>query len=138
MCVYRNEQVGLQYHRVERTMRRIRQTTMPAPPKKIEQIPELFQNPTVNNLYGRTKQKLNTEKNQFYRTTRICEEFAYSLFASQRIIDLIQDFPIEKRRFMMDATFKIVPKIFSQLLVIYFETPSKQVNLKFVFNQQFK
>lgn len=30
---------------------------------------------------------------------------------------------------MMDGTFKIVPKFFSQLLVIYFETPLKQVNV---------
>lgn len=108
-------------------MRRIKQQALPAPPTRIEEIHERFQNQHVNDLYGRTKNKLNPEKNQFYRTTYISDDFSYSLFASQRIIDLIQEYPVDKRRFMMDATFKIVPKMYSQVLVIYFETPTKQV-----------
>lgn len=124
------------FHKVERTMRRIKQSTMPAPPKKVEDIHACFDNEAVNEMYGRTKQKTNTEKNQFYRTTHICGEFAYSLFASERIIDLIQTYAVDKRRFMMDATFKIVPKMYSQLLVIYFETPSKQVNENELFMSQ--
>lgn len=110
-------------------MRRVKKKLMPTPPTKIEDIHGSFENETVNNAYGRTKHKEDTEKNQFYRTTHVGDEFSYSLFASQRIIDLIDKYPVEKRRFMMDATFKIVPKMFSQLLVIYFETPTKHVSV---------
>lgn len=124
---FRDDNLDVMYHTVERTMRRIKQSTMPAPPKKVEDIHACFDNETVNEKYARTKQKTNTEKNQFYRTTHICEEFAYT-FAWERIIDLIKTYAVDKRRFMIDATFKIVPKMYSQLLVIYFETPSKQVN----------
>lgn len=112
-------------------MRRIKQSQLPAPPKKVEEIHPLFENEAVNQVYGKTMQKNDLEKSQFYRTTFTSSDFSYSLFASQRIIDLIENFPVEKRRFMMDATFKIVPKIYSQLLVIYFETPLKQVIVHF-------
>lgn len=113
-------------------MRRYKKATMPSAPKKFEDIDAAFQNEAVNNVYGRTQQTSDTEKNQFYRTTFVSEDFSYSLFASQRIIDLIQEYPIEKRRYMMDATFKIVPKMYSQLLVIYFETPTKHVCVFFI------
>lgn len=78
----RHDNNDLQYHTVERTMRRTKQTNLPAPPKKVEDIAASFENPIVNQVYGMTENKTNTEKNQFYRTTFVCDDFSYSLFAS--------------------------------------------------------
>lgn len=102
---------------------------MPSPPKTIADIDAAFANENVNRLYGQTLHKSNVDKNQFYRTTYVCDEFAYSVFASQRIIDMIaSNYSIEERKYMMDATFKVTPQLFYQLLTIHFETPNKQVN----------
>lgn len=106
---------------------------MPPAPKTIDQIGSAFANEHVNRLYGQTSHKSDTKKNQFYRTTHISDEFAYSVFASQRCIDLIEKhYREEERKYTMDATFKIVPRLFYQLLIIYFETPSKQVQFSFL------
>lgn len=82
---------------------------------------------SIIRLYGQTKHLQNPELNTFYRTTYECENFAYTVFASQRMINLIARYAIDDRKFMMDATFKVVPHLFQQLSVIYFATPTKQV-----------
>lgn len=131
--IAKNEDSTIQYHRVERTLRRIASKTMPPAPKTIDQIGSTFANEHVNRLYGQTSHKSDTEKNQFYRTTHVSDEFAYSVFASQRCIELIEaHYPVNERRYTMDATFKIVPRLFYQLLIIYFETPTKQVQFSFL------
>lgn len=134
----RNQTADLQYHRVERTLRRIKFATMPSPPKSIAEISEKFGNSDVKEQFGRTRHNENIEKNDFYRTTYVSDDFSYSVFASQRIIDIILTFEVDTRRYMMDATFKVVPSMFYQLLVIYFETPSKQVqnNLFLIMNNE--
>lgn len=124
----RNEESNVQFHAVKRTLDRIKAKVMPPPPNTIENIPVVFQNPEVMELFGRTKQKKNTEKNQFYRTTFVSALFAYTIFASQRVIDIINTFDESKRRFAMDGTFNVVPRLFKQLLIIYFCTPLKQVS----------
>lgn len=128
-----NEDSTVQYHRVERTLRRIASKTMPPAPKTIEQIGSTFENEHVNRLYGQTLHKTDDEKNQFYRTTHVEDEFAYSVFASQRCIDLIEShYEVHERKYCIDATFKVVPLLFYQLLIIYFETPTKQVKFFFL------
>lgn len=123
-----NEDSTIQYHRIERTLRRIASKTMPPAPKSIEQIGSTFENEHVNRLYGQTLHKTDVEKNQFYRTTHVEDEFAHSVFASQRCIDLIENhYGVDERKYCIDATFKVVPHLFYQLLIIYFETPTKQV-----------
>lgn len=101
---------------------------MPPSPNDIEGIEEAFANENVQQMYGQTMHTDNVDKNQFYRTTYKCDNFGYSVFASQRIIDLISsNFAIGQRKYLMDATFCVVPLLFMQLLIIYFETPTKQV-----------
>ena len=133
-----NEDSTIQYHRVERTLRRIASKTMPAAPKTIDEIEKAFGNEHVNRLYGQTKHQTDTEKNQFYRTTHVTDEFGYTIFASQRCIDLIEfNYPASERRYCMDATFKVVPRLFYQLFIIYVETPTKQVKFLFILINSF-
>lgn len=59
----------------------------------------------------------------FYKGSHIGEDFSYTYFASDFIIELIKvHFPdTNNREFLMDATFKVCPMgEFYQLLVIYF------------------
>lgn len=101
---------------------------MPPSPTDIKGIEEAFANENVHHMYGQTMHADNVHKNQFYRTTYACENFGYSVFASERIIDLIStNFDVAQRKYLMDATFSVVPLLFMQLLIIYFETPTKQV-----------
>lgn len=125
---FRNQSSDLQFSTYERTLRRIKNSSMPPSPKDIEGIEEAFANEEVNRLYGQTMHTDNVDKNQFYRTTYRCDDFGYSVFASQRTIDLIHDnYTVAQRKYLMDATFYVVPLLFMQLLIIYFQTPSKQV-----------
>lgn len=101
---------------------------MPPSPKDVSEIEKVFADETVNRLYGQTMHDTDTEKNTFYRTTHIDKELAYSVFASQRIIDLITaNYNVAQRKYLMDGTFSVVPLLFMQLLIIYFQTPTKQV-----------
>lgn len=68
---------------------------MPPAPKSIADIEMAFSDDNVKQLYGQTKHLQNPELNQFYRTTYECDEFAYTVFASQRIIDIIGHYPIQ-------------------------------------------
>lgn len=63
------------------------------------------------------------EPKPFYETAFECKDFAYCIFASDNIIDGIQKhIPIEKRKYLMDATFKICPfGVFNQFLIVYIE-----------------
>lgn len=102
---------------------------MPPSPKDIQEIEGVFADETVNRVYGKT---MHTDgdsvKNKFYRTTFTSDAFGYSVFASQRIIDLIKtNYAVANRKYLMDATFSVVPLLFMQLLIIHFETPTKQV-----------
>lgn len=115
-------------------MDRIRSNAMPSPPKCIEEIENKFKHEEVKRLYGSTSHKENVHKNTFYRTTYVCPTFGYSVFASQRIIDLIKTYDVSDRKYLMDGTFKVVPKMFKQLLIIHFETPSKYVCFIISFN----
>lgn len=103
------------------------------------ELKEAFEKPNVMMLYGQTKHMTNTDKNQFYRTTFTSDAFSYCVFASERIIDMIKTRyeRTDERRYLMDATFKVVPRLFTQLLVIHFETPTKHVTY-FAFIDFFK
>lgn len=132
LFIQRNQKSIVQYANVERTLRRIQQSTIPPSPKDIQGIEDAFANENVQRMYGQTMHTDNTDKNQFYRTTYTCAQFGYSVFASQRIIDLIKaNYAISQRRYLFDGTFNVVPLLFMQLLIIYFETPTKQVLIIF-------
>lgn len=55
-----NESSTVQFHKIERTLRRIASKTMPAAPKSINDIGKTFENESVRRLYGQTMHKENT------------------------------------------------------------------------------
>lgn len=60
---------------------------------------------------------------EFYVKAYQCSSFSYCIFASYAINEQMEiNIPQHKRKFLMDATFKICPKrLFKQFLVIYIE-----------------
>lgn len=105
---------------------KITNKTLPPSPKTCEEIIEVYKNESVIKSFGMT---LQDEKDQdalpstmFFKHAYECKSFSYVIFASDNIINRIKQIPIERRRFMMDATFKVCPfGVYNQLLVVYIE-----------------
>lgn len=107
---------------MKRNLIRIRNGVMPASPNSPLKIIENYENPAIMTEYGMTKRTPTEKSTTFFRTVQIEDDFAYCVFASQRIIDEIVKLPQERRHYYMDGTFKVVLYgDFSQLLIIYAE-----------------
>lgn len=81
----------------------------------------MFANPEIMEEYGYTMNK----RERFYVGSVIRTVFAFHVFASFSTIKFIKKhIAPEKRNYLLDGTFKIVPspsKLFSQLLLISIE-----------------
>lgn len=107
---------------MQRQLRRIRNGVLPASPSTPLEVQQKFQLPGIMNEYGKTKATASDEPTPFYRCVVIEQQFAYCIFASQRIIKEISKLPEGCRNYYMDGTFKVVPSgQFNQLLIIYAE-----------------
>lgn len=67
--------------------------------------------------------RLTLEKSHvLYVGSVITDTYSFVVFASYKIIELIRRFiPSEERKYLIDGTFKIVPHVFYQLMVISIE-----------------
>lgn len=65
----------------------------------------------------------STSRKPFFRFVHKCDTFSYCVFASQAIINKIeQNIDVQRRHYLMDATFKVVPLgEFNQFLIIHIE-----------------
>lgn len=90
-------------------------------PTSALQIIESFNLEGVWTEFGLSKDKANPM--HFFTACIIEEDFTFCLFSSLKTIELVKEnIQPAQRRYLMDATFKIVPKgCFKQLLVIYIE-----------------
>lgn len=91
-----------------------------------EEIIEAYQNEHVMANYGKTLQNQTDEdalpSTKFFKKAYQCKRFSYVVFASQNIIDSMERIEPKKRKFLLDATFKVCPYgIYNQLLVIHVE-----------------
>lgn len=78
-----------------------------------------FENDDIFAEYGRTLDK----RRPFYAGSVVKKNsYAFHVFASFGIIDMVkQHIPPNQRKFLLDGTFKIVPRRFRQLLIIAIE-----------------
>lgn len=81
-------------------------------------VKDVMKDPEIFREYGLT---LN-EQHSFYVDSVVENHYAFHVFASFAVIDQIKkNIEPGKRRYLMDGTFKVVPREFSQLLIISIE-----------------
>lgn len=129
----------LRFNQMERQLRRIKNQTFPASPTNGNEIITIFSDVEMLNLFGKTK---HDEPAIFYKGTLVHRDYTCTFFASDKIIAMIgENLDPNNRKYLMDATFKIVPVgCFSQILIMYIEclghvsyTISNPRSLSFVF-----
>lgn len=109
---------NLKLKEVERQLYRLRDKTYPERPNTHEGVRTKLNEPEVINSYGLTLNK----QHPFYINSVVEPNYAFHLFASYATINMIKEhIPTEKRNYLMDGTFKVVPKTFSQLFIIAIE-----------------
>lgn len=105
---------------MERNFRRLKNQEYPKAPKTADEIMKAYSDPIIAEKFG------NNLRNsaRFYRGTVIIPpKSAFTIFASQQIIDLVKKhIPEGERTYMMDGTFAVVPVAsYYQLLIIYIQ-----------------
>lgn len=102
-------------------MRRIKNETFAASPKSGEEIIAAFEKENIMSSFGYSNHE--NPKTLYKGTIMDGDNYVCTFLVSETIIDMIAtNIDLERRRYMMDATFKIVPVgIFKQLLIIYVE-----------------
>lgn len=109
-----------------RNLQKMRVNKYVKSPNTVKEIIAAYAQENVMREYGMTK---HNERRAFYKHAHEDENSAFVIFASDTIIDLIKEnIEVKNRRYLMDATFKVVPynkSNFKQFLVIHVEYLNK-------------
>lgn len=108
----------LRFKSVEDTLQRIKNKQYPEIPKSCKEIEEVLKKPETFENFGHTL----TKKNQLYIGSEVNDKFSFHVFASISVIEFIKEnISVDQRFYLIDGTFKIVPRKLSQLLIISIE-----------------
>lgn len=103
-------------------------------PKWSQSIGELHSQFAQPDIMLRFRKTLDN-KHELYSTTVITEEFGFNLFVSQKSIQMVKEtIPPGERFYVLDGTFRTVPKPYYQLLIIAIEYRN-DVSYSFHFDQ---
>lgn len=103
---------------MEATINRLKAKKYPVLPKTLQEVKNAFEKDSTVDSVGKTM----TKQNRFYFDTKVGDGFAHQIYASMTTIKFIEDnIDVESRNYLMDGTFKIVPKPFKQCLIISIE-----------------
>lgn len=119
----RNQHVDVDLPTMERNLYRCKSLAMPSSPKTARELELLFQNTDTLRTYGFSQFEDGGTPLQFYRSTYVCDDFSYCIFASESVIrNIAANISVERRNYLMDATFKVCPMgEFTQFLIIHVE-----------------
>lgn len=96
----------------------LKNTNTPKWSQSIESLCQQFNRIDIMQSHGKTLD----EKDNLYFETVLEDDFAFSIFVSKAAIRMVERYiPQEQRFYVLDATFRIVPKPFYQLLIISIE-----------------
>lgn len=114
-----NVRSNLKYKTMATQFYRRKHKNRPKLPKNCEEIKESFENDnSILEKYGFTLDK----KSRFYVDTIIADGHSFCVFESTSIINMIKTkIPRNKRKYLLDGTFKTAAKPFTQLLTISVE-----------------
>ncbi|XP_062141719.1 uncharacterized protein LOC133849565 [Drosophila sulfurigaster albostrigata] len=125
------EEIEISYDTVKRTLQRKRQPFLPKSPITPEDVRDAFNDENIMNRFGMTKGNF---PKVFFKKLYASSSFAYCVFASDKVITLMQaNIEEQNRHFLIDATFKVCPfGDFKQLLLIYVKHMQKITPFLFV------
>lgn len=111
-------QSKLKYKRLKRRLMRLKNKKYPKRPLSNEQARDMLKLPDIATEYGRTLDK----HDRFYTDTIVTPNHAFHMFVSYTTVEFIKNnIPPNERFYLMDGTFKIIPRNFNQVLVIAIE-----------------
>lgn len=118
----------LKFKKLKRLLQRRKRRKYPKCPKTHAETRDLLQNPKIASEFGKTAD--NHDK--FYIDSVVKKEHTFHVFASSSIVELITKHMVGlKRRYLIDGTFKVIPREFSQLLVVSIEYKNDVCTLNF-------
>lgn len=114
---------GLVYKKMSRNLDRLKNDTFPKQPFTAQEIIRDFQHKEIMIRFG---YNLSGNDRFYINTVHIPDEYSFSIFASIQSIKLMGEvIATNKRNFLLDGTFKVVPRSeFYQLLIISIEYKS--------------
>lgn len=124
---YRNQIARLSKKKCKRNLQKIASSQLPTSPTTSDEINKAFESENILKQFGMTLQnEENVDEltsNRFFKYAHSSKDFEYCVFASDNIIEGIKkNIPVERRKFLLDATFKVCPYgKFNQFLIIYVE-----------------
>lgn len=109
---------NLVFNKIKRTLHNHKAKARPKVPESIQKLHDTFLEPAVLENYG-----YNLDGDElFYIDTVVAKDYAFTVFASQFVIDFVQsNIAPRARKYLMDGTFDSLPKDFYQLLIITVE-----------------
>lgn len=128
---------NLTFGSVQRTLYRLRDKSRPKNPENNEEIRKAMMDPKIAEEYGYSMDK----EHRFYMGSVVKKLFAFHVFASLAVINMIKEKIVpNERKYLIDATFKIVPRLFSQLLIIsiQYKDNVSSYNLVYRYGNQFR
>lgn len=122
-----NEDVGITFGNIRRGLQKIVSGTFVKNPKTARDVVEAFTSENVWYEFGLSK--CHTDPQPFFKACIEDHDFSFCIFMSTKSINLIKShIPPCDRKYLMDATFKIVPQgCFNQLLIVYISYLEQQV-----------
>lgn len=104
---------------MDRNLRRIKNVADEEAPKTCDEANQLFRYDRIMAKYGNNLRM----SHQFYIGGEANESNSFCLFASMESIKLVEEHILPyQRKYLLDATFKIVPRgSFRQLLIIHIQ-----------------
>lgn len=103
---------------MKRQLIEIKNSSYPKIPKTIKEIQLAFQDENIWERFGMTLDGVH----ELYSGMKIDNSHSFLVFGSQKVIENICTYiPQENRKLLIDGTFKIVPRLFYQLIVVCVE-----------------
>lgn len=112
----------LKFKKLKSMLHRRKSIKYPKLPKTHAEACALLQDPKISTEFLQTAD----QNGKFYVGSEVKKEHSYHVFASYSVVELITKHMVgQPRRYLIDGTFKVVPRGFAQLLIIAIEYRNK-------------